>query len=108
MTIYDTPITVMKLPDNVGSIIQAEPVPVFDAYCGELTVYHTRFWESVQAGSRIETMVELPLHRDVRAGMYAKFKGHLYVVSQAQFDEDELQLPVTVLSLSNPENAYDS
>ena len=105
--IYDTPITVMKLPDNVGAIIQAEPVSVFDAYCGELTVYHTRFWESVQAGSRIEAMVELPLHRDVRAGMYAKFKGHLYVVSHAQFDKDELQLPVTVLSLSNPENAYD-
>lgn len=105
--IYDTPITIMQLPSNVGAIIQGEPVPVFDAYCGEKTVYHTRFWESVQAGSRIETMVELPLHRDVRAGMYAKLKGHLYVISQAQFDSDEFQLPVTVLSLSNPENAYD-
>lgn len=106
--IYDIPITIMQLPANVGAIIQGEPVPVFDAYCGEKTVYHTRFWESVQAGSRIETMVELPLHRDVRAGMYAKLKGHLYVISQAQFDSDEFQLPVTVLSLSNPENAYDT
>ena len=106
--IYDIPITIMQLPANVGAIIHGEPVPVFDAYCGEKTVYHTRFWESVQAGSRIETMVELPLHRDVRAGMYAKLKGHLYVISQAQFDRDEFQLPVTVLSLSNPENAYDT
>lgn len=106
--IYDTPITVLKLPDNIGVIIQGTPEPVFDAYCGELTVYHTRFWESVQAGSRIEAMVELPLHRDVRAGMYAKLRGHLYLISQAQFEKDENQLPVTVLSLSNPENAYDT
>lgn len=106
--IYDTLITIMQLPANVGTIYQGNPERVFDAFCGELTVYHTRFWESVQAGSRIEAMVELPLHRDIRAGMYAKLKGHLYVISQAQFEKDEFQLPVTVLSLSNPENAYDS
>ena len=106
--IYDTPITVMQLPDNVGTILQCAPVPVFDAFCGELTVYHTRFWESVQAGSRIEAMVEMPLHRDVKAGMYARYKNHLYLIVQAQFEKDVFQLPVTVLSLSNPENAYDT
>jgi hypothetical protein len=106
--IYDTPITIMQLPDNVGTIIQGKPTPVFDAYCGELTVYHTRFWESVQAGSRIEAMVELPLRRNVRAGMYAKYKDHLYLISQAQFERDKFQLPITILSLSNPENAYDT
>lgn len=106
--IYDTTITVMKLPDNVGAVIHGKPIPVFDAVCGRKTVYHARFWESVQAGSRIDAMVELPLHRDVQAGMYAKLNDHLYLIVQAQFDQDELQLPVTVLSLSNPENAYDS
>lgn len=106
--IYDKPIAIKQLPDNVGTILQGNPEQVFDAYCGELTVYHTRFWESVQAGSRIEVMVELPLHREVRAGMYAWYKNHMYLISQAQFEKDEFQLPITVLSLSNPENAYDT
>lgn len=105
--IYDKHISIRQLPPGVGTLAQGSPVEVFLAFCAELTVYHTRFWESVQAGSRIEAMVELPLHRDVRAGMYAHFKGHLYLINQVQLTKDDFQLPITVLSLTNPENAYD-
>lgn len=105
--IYDTPITVLKLPDNVGTPMQGKLEKTFSAYCGELTVYHTRFWESVQAGSRIDTMVELPLHRDVVAGMFAQYKNHIFSIEQAQFPKDENDLPITVLSLKRAEAQYD-
>ena len=78
--IYDTPITILKLPDNVGTPLQGKPEKVFSAYCGEKEVYHGRFWESVQAGSRIDTLVELPLHRDVTANRFAQYKGHLIML----------------------------
>lgn len=106
--IYDTPIDVLKLPDNVGTPIQGKLEPVFSAYCGEMTVFHSRFWESVQAGSRIDTMVELPMLRNVRAGMFARYKSHIYSVEQAQFQKDSDGLPVTVLSLRQSEDCYDT
>lgn len=106
--IYDTPITIMKLPDTVGTPIQGKLESVLSAYCGETSVYHTRYWESVQGGSRIDRLVELPLHRDVDAGMFAKFKGHVYSIEQAQFEKDENGLPVTVLSMKRAGAQYDA
>lgn len=105
---YDKPIHVLKLPDNVGTPIQGKLLPVFTAFCGEMTVFHKRFWEAVQAGSRIDVMVELPLHRkNADAGMYAKYEGHIYSIEQAQYQTDENQLPVTVLSMKRAEGQYD-
>ena len=81
---------------------------MFTAFCGEMTVFHSRFWEAVQAGSRIDVMVELPLHRkNADAGMYAKYEGHIYSIEQAQYQTDENQLPVTVLSMKRAEGQYD-
>lgn len=51
-----------------------------------MTVYHARYWESVQAGSRIDTMVELPLRRSVDAGMFALYRSHIYSVEQVQVE----------------------
>ena len=105
--IYDKPITILALPDTVGTVIQGDLLPVFSAYCRQMQVFHQRYWESVQAGSRIDTMVELPLHRDVTAGMFAMYQEHVYSVEQAQFGEDPDGLPVTVLSLKRSEDFYD-
>lgn len=106
--IYDKPIQILKLPDNIGTLIQGKLLPVFTAFCGEMTVFHKRFWEAVQAGSRIDVMVELPLHRkNADAGMFAKYDGHIYSIEQAQYQKDENQLPVTVLSLKRTEEQYD-
>lgn len=104
---YDIPIVVLKLPDSIGTAIQGKLEPLFSAYCGELEVYHKRYWESVQAGSRIDILVELPLHRDVVAGMFARYEGHVYSIEQAQFGKDENLLPVTTLSLKRSEAQYD-
>ena len=106
--IYSTPITILRMPSNVGTPIQAPLEPVFSAFCGEMTVFHNRFWEAVQAGSRIDVMVELPLHRkNADAGMYAQYEGHIYSIEQAQYQKDSNQLPVTVLSLKRSEEQYD-
>lgn len=105
--IYDTPITLLKLPDNVGTPLQGKLVPFLYAFCGEKEVYHKRFWESVQAGSRVDLLVELPLRRNVDAGMFAKYKDHIYSIEQAQFGKDENQLPITTLSLKRSEVQYD-
>lgn len=105
--IYDKPISILKLPDDVGTPLQGKLQPVEDAWCGEEEVYHRRYWESVQAGSRIDTLVQLPLHREVDAGMFAKYKGHVYSIEHAQFGTDEMGLPVTILSLKRSEVQYD-
>lgn len=104
---YDTTITILKLPDDIGTPLQGKLEKVFTAYCGEKEVYHGRFWESVQAGSRIDALVELPLRRNADAGMYAQYKGHIYSIEQAQFGTDEDGLPVTILSLKRSEAQYD-
>ena len=103
--IYDKQIKVLRLPDGVGTISQAKQlVQVFSAYCGELEVYHRRYWEAVQAGSRVDCMVELPLHRkDAEAAMFAAYGSRLWEIVQAQFGEDEQGLPVTRLSLKRPD-----
>ena len=106
--IYDKPIQILKLPDNVGTPIQGKLQPVFSAFCGEMTVFHNRFWEAVQAGSRIDAMVELPLHRKkAGAGMFARYEGHIYSLEQVQFQKDSNQLPVTVMSMKRSEEQYD-
>ena len=105
--IYDKEIQILSLPPNVGTPLQGKLQKEFSAYCGELTVYHTRYWESVQAGSRVDLLVELPLRRDVAAEMYAKIGGHIYRIEQVQFGSDDNQLAVTWLSLQRSEVAYD-
>lgn len=105
---YDKPIEILKLPDDVGTPLQGKLQPVFSAFCGEMTVFHSRFWEAVQAGSRIDVMVQLPLHRkNADAGMFARYEGHIYSIEQVQYQKDENQLPVTVLSLKRSEDQYD-
>ena len=106
--IYDKPVEILKLPEGVGTLIQGKLQSVFTAFCGEMTVYHKRFWESVQAGSRIDVMVELPLHRKkIEAEMYARYEGHIYRIEQVQFQTDDNQLPVTVLSMKREGKRYD-
>ena len=105
--VYDKQITILVLPSNVGTPFQGKLQPTFHAYCRQMQVFHQRYWESVQAGSRIDAMVELPLHRDVTAGMFAMYQEHVHSVEQAQFGQDPDGLPVTILSLKRTEDNYD-
>ena len=65
--IYDKPITVLAMPDTQGIPTKGCLVKKFDSWCAEKTVYASRFWEAVANGSRVDKLVELPLHRDVPA-----------------------------------------
>lgn len=105
--IYDTEIQILTLPDNVGTPLQGKLIPRMVAFCGEMEVYHRRYWEAVAAYSRIDRMVELPLHRKIDVGMFAKFRDHIYSIEQVQFGKDEYQLPITTLSLKRSEVQYD-
>lgn len=105
--IYDKPIDLLKLPDGVGSPLQGKLIAVESAYCAELEVYHGRFWEAQQAGVRIDTMVEIPLHRPAVSGGFVYFRDHVYAIEQAQFASDADQLPVTRLTLRRMEGFYD-
>ena len=105
--IYDRPITVCRPPEGWGAPFQGK-LQICAAYlCAELTVYHRRYWESVQAGTRVDRMVRLPLRRDVQATDYAIFDNLLYRVEEAQFTTDEAGLPVTNLSLRRMEQNYE-
>lgn len=105
--IYDTEITILQLPDGEGIPKPGNLKKVFIAFCGEEEVYHKRFWEAVAAYSRVDRLVELPLHRDVDAGMFVKYKGHVYSIEQAQFGKDKNDLPITTLSLKRAGVQYD-
>lgn len=105
--IYDTPIIIAKLPDNVGTPIHGKLQRLYGAFCGEREVFHRRFWEAVQAGSRVDLLVEMPFHRNVDAGMFARYKSHIYSIEQVQFGKDLDGLPITTLSLKRSEVQYD-
>lgn len=105
--IYDTPIIIAKLPDDVGTPLQGKLQRLYGAFCGEKEVFHRRYWEAVQAGSRVDLLVEMPLHQAVDAGMYARYKDRTYSIEQAQFGKDTDGLPITTLSLMRTEANYD-
>ncbi len=74
----------------------------------ELEVYHARYWESVQAGSRIDTMLRVPFGDEIEASHYCiPADGHVYRILQAQHGRDEDGLPCCTLSLQREEKNYD-
>ena len=105
--LYDTPIDLLRLPDRIGTPMQGKLLLTESAFCRELTVYHQRYWEAVSAGSMIDKLVEIPLHRDVAVGRFVRLKGHIYSIEQAQLETDDDGLPITTLSLARSEDNYD-
>lgn len=77
-------------------------------YYAALEVYHNRFWESVQAGDRVDALVQLPGGEALRADLYAVPEdGLVYRVAQAQHLEDDNGLPACRLSLHREERNYE-
>lgn len=103
---YPIPVAICTLA--AGTPIQGKLTQVLRAYCRDKTVYHSRFWESYQAGAEIQRMVELPLHRRcAEAARFAVIEGHVYEILQAQFEADPHGMPITTLSLRRSEANYD-
>lgn len=98
--IYDKPIDIFALPADEAVPSASNLSLVSRHWCAELTVYHSRFWESVQAGSSVDRLVEIPGYLgDVDASMFALLFNKMYSIEQVQRGADADGLDVTQLSL---------
>lgn len=104
--IYDHYLTVYDLAG--GSPLSHQLTVNSAHFYAELEVYQRRYWESVQAGSRIDRMVRVPFGGDIMADQYViPEDGHVYRIEQAQHGSDDDGLAVTTLSLRRMEGNYD-
>lgn len=104
--IYDRVLTVYDEP--AGTPLQHVLVQVSTHYYEPGEVYHNRFWESVQAGSRVDLMAMVPDGSAIRADQYAiPEDGCVYRIVQVQHGRDSDGQPMTSLSLRREEGFYD-
>ena len=85
------------------------PVKLWGEYlCAEQEVFHRRYWEAVQAGYSITSMVQIPGHIEPDGELYARLDGaRWYRVEQLQRSYDADSLPVTILSLSRTDRRFE-
>ena len=80
-------------------------------YYAERTVYASRFYAGRQAGEKLVRMVSTPrsvYDQPIEADQYCILAdGHVYRIDQAQREVDNDGLPVTTLSLAEPEGKYE-
>lgn len=106
--IYDRLLTVFKL-DTASSALARKLLERSRHLCAYRTVYHRTYFQAVQAGQRIERMVQIPTtDTPPDATMYAELEdGQIYKITEAQFAEDEDGLPCIVLALTREEARYE-
>ena len=80
-------------------------------YYAERTVYASRFYAGRQAGAKLVRMVSVPrsvYDAAIEADQYCILDdGHVYRIDQAQRELDNDGLPVTTMSLAEPEGKYE-
>lgn len=104
--IYDRVLSICKLDDE-GSALRRRLVWVRDYAYGEKKVYGSSFFAAMQAGERIDRMVEL-WRADIHADQYAVLAdGDVYRVVQAQNSLNADGLEITTLTLRREESEYD-
>ena len=104
--IYDRVLTICEL-DGESSALRRRLVRGRDYAYGEKEVYGSRFYKALQAGERIDRMVEL-WRADIRADQYAVLDdGDVYSVVQAQHGMNRDGLAITTLTLRREESEYD-
>ena len=106
MNVYDREIKIYSL--SAGTPLQARLSFVSRHLCREESVYASRFWSSVQAGSQIDQMVVVPFGRAIETGMFAIVSGSTPMrIEQAQYEYDTDGNPVTRLSLRRMDKRYE-
>lgn len=108
--IYDRELILCTLPAGVGTLLQGKLIEVSHHLYAEQEVFHRRYWEAVQAGTRIDKMAAMPrmLGDDIAAEMYVQLDdGHVYRIEQAQEATDEDGLDIYLLSLYRMGGNYD-
>ncbi len=80
-------------------------------YYAERTVYAARFYAGKQTGAKLVRMVSMPrsvYDAAIEADQYCMLDdGHVYRIDQAQRETDDNGLPITTLSLAEPEGKYE-
>ena len=79
-------------------------------YC-EREVYADRFYAGKQAGVQLTRMISIPRvfgGEDIKAEQFVVLEDdHIYRIDQAQRGYDSDGLPITTLSLAEPEGKYE-
>lgn len=80
-------------------------------YYAERSVYASRFYQGKQAGAKLVRLVSLPrsiYDADIEADQYCILQDErVYRIDQAQRETDNDGLPITTLSLAEPEGKYE-
>ena len=104
--IYDR--AMRHLVSPAGSLLQGKLEQQAVYLYADMTVYHKRYWESVQAGSSVDRMAALPMHVCIDSGDYVQLEDdRVYRVEQVQLQTDEFGLSQTVLSLHRTDLRYE-
>lgn len=108
--IYDKVLTICTLlPGRSPSVRKLRSVSQH-YYC-EKTVYASRFYAGKQAGQKLVRMVSFPrsvYDADIEADQYCILEdSKVYRIDQSQRELDGDGLPITTLSLAEPEGKYE-
>lgn len=108
--IYDKILTICTLLPG-RSPASRKLSAVSQHYYAERTVYASRFYAGKQTGAKLVRMVSMPrsvYDAAIEADQYCMLDdGHVYRIDQAQRETDDDGLPITTLSLAEPEGKYE-
>ena len=105
--IYDRMLILCRL-DPTAPAVPGRLEELGDHYYAPMEVYHKRYFEALQAGVNVDTMVRIPDHVSPPGELYAiPEDGLVYRVVQLQTGWDENSLPVTTLSLSRTDRRFE-
>lgn len=108
--IYDKVCTVCDLLPASSPLQRRLRIASSHFYC-EREVYAARFYAGKQAGVQLTRMVSIPRvfgGEDIKAEQFVMLEDdHIYRIDQAQRGYDSDGLPITTLSLAEPEGKYE-
>lgn len=108
--IYDKLLTIYDLAPAASPLLRRLK-PARAHFYAEKEVYAARFYQGKQAGVKLSRMVEIPrsaFDEPIEADQYCRLAdGHMYRIDQAQRGVDGQGLPITTLSLAEPEGKYE-
>ena len=108
--IYDKLLTVCDLRPASGPLQRRRRIASRHFYCAR-EVYAARFYAGKQAGVQLTRMVSVPRvfgGEDIKAEQFVVLEDdHIYRIDQAQRGYDSDGLPITTLSIAEPEGKYE-
>lgn len=102
----DILITVYGKPEPGGALSRVDGGVILTAYCADVEVYRSTYYGAKAAGTTVDRMVELPLHRsEISAGCTCQVGSTVYAIDRVQFTYDDFGQSCTRLTLREDPNA---